>query len=296
MGFLILLITELENQMNSVERCDYYTNSIIPEAPWVVPEEDAKLPADWPQQGVVEFKNIVMKYRENLDPAVRDVSFKILPKENVGIVGRTGSGKSSSLLALLRMYELDSGSIKVDGFDISKLGLHTLRKKLSIIPQDPVVFSGNVKMNLDPFCEHSDEELWEALEHANLKEFIRSLSGGLEATVTEYGRNFSQGQRQLLCMARALLRQPKILLMDEATSSIDVTTDRVLQVMVRSQFKDATVLTIAHRLNTVMDSSRIAVLEQGEIVEYDAPTDLVAKPNGVFARMYAAMTDSGKPK
>lgn len=293
-GFLIILLTELENQMNSVERIQHYCETIPPEAPWTVPEEDAKIPKTWPSEAKLKLRNVHMQYRPDLEPAIKGVSIDVESQEKLGVVGRTGSGKSSTLLALLRMYPLSQGSIEIDGVDISKIGLHTLRRALAIIPQDPVVFSGDVRNNLDPFTQCSDEEIWTALANVNLKECIEGLNGQLTASVEEHGRNFSQGQRQLLCMARALLRKPKILLMDEATSSIDVQTDRLLQKMVRTQFGASTVITVAHRLNTIMDSTRVLVLDQGVVAEHDAPKKLCAQKGGLFAGMVATMQEGGE--
>ena len=193
----------------------------------------------------------------------------------------------SLLQALFRIVELAEGSIEVDGIDISTIGLKDLRSKISIIPQDPVLFLGTVRYNIDPFGEHSDVELWEALNMINLKTYIESLDGKLDAIVEENGSNFSVGQRQLMCMARALLRKTKILVMDEATASVDLDTDMLIQSMVRKNFNDRTTLTIAHRLNTVMDSTKVLVLNRGELSEYDKPATLL-EHDGIFASMVAA--------
>jgi len=176
----------------------------------------------------------------------------------------------------------------VDGIDISKIGLHTLRRKLAIIPQDPVVFSGTIRDNLDPFGAYPDQEVWDALEQVQLSALVKSI-GGLQGAVKEYGENLSVGQRQLLCIARAVLRKPKILVMDEATSSVDSATDTLVQKMVRTAFKDATTVTIAHRLNTIMDCDRVMVLAGGHMAEFDVPQTLVSQ-GGVFATMHKALT------
>jgi ABC-type multidrug transport system fused ATPase/permease subunit len=191
------------------------------------------------------------------------------------------------LQALFRIVELAEGSIEIDGIDISTIGLKDLRSKISIIPQDPILFLGTVRYNIDPFGEHSDSELWGALKMVNLKHHIETLEGKLEAIVDENGSNFSVGQRQLMCMARALLRKTKILVMDEATASVDLDTDMLIQSMVRKNFSDRTTLTIAHRLNTVMDSTKVLVLNRGELAEYDKPATLLER-DGIFSSMVAA--------
>lgn len=210
------------------------------------------------------------------------------------------------LQALFRIVELAEGSIEIDGIDISKIGLTDLRSKLSIIPQEPVLFLGSVRYNLDPFGEHSDQSLWEVLQLVNLKSFIESLPGAIDSPVEENGANFSVGQRQLICMARALLRKTKILFMDEATASVDLSTDLMIQTTVRKYFSDRTTLTIAHRyvchlcsskqkliciylrLNTVMDSTKILVLNRGELIEYAPPAELLEKADGHFSSMVNA--------
>lgn len=190
------------------------------------------------------------------------------------------------MTALFRITEIESngGTISIDGVDISKIGLAALRLNLSIIPQDPVMFSNTVRYNLDPFGEKSEYDLWEALKKVQLAEAIAVLPDGLDEQVSEGGENFSQGQRQLMCIARSLLRKPKILVMDEATASIDNTTDAAIQQMIRENFSDATVLTIAHRLNTIMDSDRVLVLDDGCVAEFDSPTALIEQ-GGIFASM-----------
>ncbi len=197
------------------------------------------------------------------------------------------SGKSSLMNLLFRITELekDGGLIKIDGVDTSKIGTEILRLNLSIIPQDPVMFSNTVRYNIDPFGAATETEIWEVLEKVQLAEVINALPDGLDDQVAEGGENFSQGQRQLLCIARSLLRKPKILIMDEATASIDNTTDAEIQKMIRENFKSATVLTIAHRLNTILDSDRILVLDDGNVAEFDSPSNLLAKSNGIFKGM-----------
>ncbi|OTF78883.1 hypothetical protein BLA29_003395 [Euroglyphus maynei] len=208
----------------------------------------------------------------------------------VGIVGRTGAGKSTLTLALFRLLESSSGKIVIDDIDISLIGLHELRSKLSIIPQDPVLFSGTIRSNLDPFDIQSDEQLWRALEHSHLKQYVSGLESGLDYPVAENGENLSVGQRQLICLARALLRKTKILILDEATAAIDLETDSLIQQTIRKEFADCTILTIAHRLNTIIDSNRVLVLDKGRVVEYDSPRKLLADRR---SRFFALAKDAG---
>ncbi|KAJ2595812.1 hypothetical protein H4R99_005195 [Coemansia sp. RSA 1722] len=274
--------TEVENMMIQLERMVEYSH-LPSEAPGIV--DDRRPEETWPSQGVVEFRNYSARYRDNLDLALKDMSFHVLPKQKIGIVGRTGAGKSSMTLALFRIIEAAGGQILIDGEDISKLGLYDVRSRLSIIPQDPMLFKGTVRKNLDPFGDYSDIEIWTALDHAHLAETIRAREGGLDFEVAQGGENFSVGQRQLVCLARALLRRSKVLILDEATAAIDNQTDHVIQQAIRSEFADCTVLTIAHRLNTVMDSDMILAIDRGVVVEYDTPANLLANKDSVFAKL-----------
>ena len=203
--------------------------------------------------------------------------------------GRTGSGKSSLIATLLRLVELQKGSIVIDGLDISSIGLTDLRSNLSLIPQDPVLFSGDVRHNLDPFDDYSDDLIWDALRNAELQDFVKSLGNGLQSTVAEQGLNFSAGQRQLICVARALVRGNKIIIMDEATASVDSETDQKLQKMIRSAFADCTVICIAHRINTIVDSDKICVLNDGTVVEYDSPGNLLKDESSEFFGLVTEM-------
>ena len=286
-GFLkhgVKMIAAVEAQMNSVERILFYAENIEPEAPDVIEGVDPE--ESWPSKGAIEIKDMSLRYRDGPE-VLKHLNVTIEAGEKIGVVGRTGSGKSSLMNALFRIVELANGSITIDGKDISKMGTLPLRSTLSIIPQDPVLFSNTLKYNLDPFKTCSDEELWSVLEKVRLGDVIRKLACGLEEEVAEGGENFSQGQRQLICIARSLLRKPKILIMDEATASIDNETDSFIQTMVRDMFSDATVLTIAHRLNTILDSDRILVLDDGNVAEFDAPGKLLADKDGEFFKMVA---------
>jgi ABC-type multidrug transport system fused ATPase/permease subunit len=281
--------TDTETHMNGVERTLEYSE-LAEEAPAVVPDVDDKLPAGWPRSGKVSFKNVSMRYRPELDPVLRGVSFDIGDREKIGIVGRTGSGKSSILNTLLRIVEADDGGvIEIDGVDVRTIGLKRLRRAMAIIPQDPMLFTNTVRYNVDPFDEHTDDELWDALRLASLADYVRSLEGGLSHEVLEGGENFSVGQRQLLCVARALVRKPKILLLDEASAGIDMKTDELLQTMIRDVFHDSTIITIAHRLNTIIDYDRVIVLDHGRLTEYAEPGKLLeSSATGLFASLVDA--------
>jgi len=269
---------ECEQKFSAVDRVLDYSENIEPEAPWRT-EADKEIPAGWPTAGHVKFSDVTMRYRPTLDPALRNISFEVRGGEKVGICGRTGSGKSSLIVTLLRITEFESGDIQVDGLSLNKLGLHSMRQRISMIPQDPVLFSANLRDNLDPLqLATSDEELTNALKLVCLGEEVEKL-GGLNYMVTEGGSNFSVGQRQLLCLARSILRKSKLVLLDEATASVDHETDELIQKTIRSEFGASTVMTIAHRMNTILDSDRILVLEKGKVDEYDDPKVLARDEN-----------------
>ncbi|ESN92614.1 hypothetical protein HELRODRAFT_95925 [Helobdella robusta] len=278
---------ELETYIVAAERIKEYSD-VENEAPWLI--ETHRAPEDWPSDGVVQLKGYSTRYRDGLDMVLKDITIDIKPQEKVGIVGRTGAGKSSLTLALFRLIEPVTGSICIDGLNVSEVGLHDVRKKLTVIPQDPVLFSGTLRFNLDPASNFSDPEIWLALEQAHLKTFVCSLPNKIDHECGEDGSNLSVGQRQLLCLARALLRKSKVLVLDEATAAIDLETDDLIQSTIRSEFKSCTVLTIAHRVNTIIDYDRILVLDKGQVSEFAPPQQLLQDPNSMF---YALAKDAG---
>uniref|UniRef100_A0A7N8XPQ3 ATP-binding cassette, sub-family C (CFTR/MRP), member 2 n=1 Tax=Mastacembelus armatus TaxID=205130 RepID=A0A7N8XPQ3_9TELE len=279
LNWLVRMTSELETNIVAVERVSEYSE-LENEAKWVT---DNQPPEKWPEAGSLQFENYKVRYRPELDLVLHGITCEIDSTEKIGIVGRTGAGKSSLTSCLFRIIEAAEGRILVDGVDISTIGLHDLRNRLTIIPQDPVLFSGTLRMNLDPFDRFSDEEIWSVLELSHLKDYVAGLKEQLQHEVAEGGENLSVGQRQLLCLARALLRKSRILILDEATAAVDLETDNLIQNTIRSEFSHCTVLTIAHRLHSIMDSSRVMVLDAGKIVEFDSPTKLLEKQGHFFA-------------
>ncbi|XP_043988335.1 ATP-binding cassette sub-family C member 4-like isoform X1 [Gambusia affinis] len=271
---------EIENLMTSVERVVEYAE-LESEAPW---ETDKQPPGDWPQKGSITFDSVSFSYSDSSPLVLKNLSFVFTSREKVGIVGRTGAGKSSLISAMFRLREPE-GRITIDGILTSEIGLHTLRQKMSIIPQDPVLFTGTMRKNLDPFKQHTDEDLWNALQEVQMKAVVEELPNKLETVLTESGSNFSVGQRQLVCLARAILRENRILIIDEATANVDPRTDSLIQQTIRNKFQECTVLTIAHRLNTIIDCDRILVLDAGRIQEYDKPYVLLQNQDGLFYQM-----------
>ncbi|KAJ3132077.1 hypothetical protein HK100_005694 [Physocladia obscura] len=246
------------------------------------------VPKDWPQEGKIVFKDLNMRYREETPLILNGISFNINGGEKVGIVGRTGAGKSSLSVALFRLVEAERGTIKVDGVDIAKIGLNLLRTRFTIIPQEPVLFGASVRDNIDPEHEHSDETIWRALDASYLKERFSGHEDGLEQKIKSGGDNMSVGERQLFCLARAILRNTKVLVLDEATAGIDLETDSLIQATIRNEFKDATVLTIAHRIQTILDSDKIMVLNAGTVEEMDSPANLLKNPDSAFSKLAVA--------
>lgn len=315
----------IETDSVAIERIAEYSN-LTPEEP---AGDKILVPKDWPANGEIKFIEYSTRYAEHLDNVLHEINVHIRGNEHIGIVGRTGAGKSSLTMALFRIIESTSGRIEIDGIDISKILLSDLRSKLSIIPQDSQTIKGSVRENLDPFNEYSDEKLWEVLELSHLKDHIKSMKTdpseksklnvtttetdeereetndapgtkyALDAIIEDGGSNLSGGQKQLLCLARALLNQSKILLLDEATAAVDVQTDKIIQETIRKEFKDKTILIIAHRLETIIDSDRVLVLEHGKVEEFDKPDTLVKDSNGIFHLMCKEsghLTSDGKIK
>ncbi|KAF1333303.1 Atp-binding protein, partial [Globisporangium splendens] len=277
--YLVRVWARLELSMVSPERILEYA-SIEPEShDKIVTFEPSE--TNWPQHGSITFENVVFSYKPGGAPVLKGVSFEIRENEKIGIVGRTGAGKSSLTMALFRINELVAGRILIDGVDISRMNLQTLRSRLSIIPQAPVLFKGSMRAYMDPFGGYDDAAIWTAFEKVGMKDMISSLDNKLDHELSENGENFSVGERQMLCLARALLRRSRVVVMDEATASIDHGTEKKLQEMIAHEFANATVVTIAHRLATVLESDRVLVLENGSVVEFDAPRSLV-RNGGVF--------------
>ncbi|KAJ8954554.1 hypothetical protein NQ318_000788 [Aromia moschata] len=277
--------SELENQMTSVERVNEYVE-IQPE----IDENTREPPKFWPENGRVKFDKLCLKYGPDDPYVLKYLTFELKPQEKVGVVGRTGAGKSSLIAALFRLTHID-GRVLIDDVDTKEVPLHTLRSKISIIPQEPVLFSGTLRKNLDPFDEYNDEVLWNALDEVELKNAVTDLPSGLDSKMSEGGSNFSVGQRQLVCLARAIIRNNKILVMDEATANIDPQTDALIQTTIRRKFADCTVLTIAHRLHTIMDSDKVLVMDAGQVCEFDHPYKLLLKPSGIF---HGLVLETGK--
>ncbi|XP_045623977.2 ATP-binding cassette sub-family C member 12 isoform X1 [Procambarus clarkii] len=285
--FLMRMKSEFQSRITSVERIIEYAYELPSEAPREIPSSQP--PSGWPSKGSIELKDVKLRYRPDLPLVLHGINASIKDGEKIGIVGRTGAGKSSLISTLLRMAELDSGSVIIDGVDISTLGLHTLRCCISVIPQDPVLFQGSIRYNLDPFEEHSDDAVWQALERSHLKSLVQRQEHALLSKVEAAGENFSVGERQLICLTRALLRNSKILLLDEATASVDVETDHLIQATIKEAFATNTVLTIAHRLNTVANYDRVMVLDAGKVHEFDTPERLMNTEGSLFQEMMQAM-------
>ncbi|KAF8957433.1 multidrug resistance-associated ABC transporter [Flammula alnicola] len=280
LNWVVRSASEVEQNIVSVE-CVLHQTEVAPEAPQEIPE--MKPPGIWPSKGCIEFRNYSTQYRSGLDLVLKDISLKIMPKEKIGVCGRTGAGKSSLLLALFRIIEPVTGTIFIDSVDISKVGLHDLRSGLSIVPQSPDLFEGTLRENIDPVGEYSDADIWVALRQAHLKEYVESLADKLDAPVREGGSSLSAGQKQLLCFARALLRKSKILVLDEATSAVDLDTDQAIQDIIHGPaFAEVTMLTIAHRLNTILESDRVVVMDSGVVAEIDTPTNLLNNSSSIF--------------
>eukprot|EP00005_Dracoamoeba_jomungandri_P014183 CAMPEP_0174262580 /NCGR_PEP_ID=MMETSP0439-20130205/13739_1 /TAXON_ID=0 /ORGANISM="Stereomyxa ramosa, Strain Chinc5" /LENGTH=1412 /DNA_ID=CAMNT_0015347351 /DNA_START=291 /DNA_END=4529 /DNA_ORIENTATION=- len=293
LNWLVRMSTEAETQLVAVERVIQYTHLETEAAPIVM---STMPPPDWPQRGEVQFNDFKLRYREGLELVLKGITCRIAAREKVGIVGRTGAGKSSLMLALFRLVEAASGNIVIDGVDISTIGLDTLRSRLSIIPQDPTLFTGTIRSNLDPFNNYSDDDIWDALKKVHLADAVKNMDGGgpgqsaLDSPVTEDGENLSVGERQLMCLGRALLKKSRVLVMDEATAAVDFETDALIQKTIQEEFSDITVFTIAHRIHTILYYDRVMVLDKGLIVEFDDPQELLRDKSTQF---YSMVNSSG---
>ncbi|KAI3934544.1 hypothetical protein MKW92_038224 [Papaver armeniacum] len=290
----ILSFCKLENKIISIERINQYCQ-ITSEAPSII--ENSRPSPLWPENGTIELIDLKVRYKENLPVVLHGVTCTFPGARKIGIVGRTGSGKSTLIQALFRLIEPAGGRIIIDNIDISTIGLHDLRSRLSIIPQDPTLFEGTIRGNLDPLEEHSDQEVWQALDKSQLGEVIRQKEQKLDTPVLENGDNWSVGQRQLVSLGRALLKQARILVLDEATASVDTSTDNLIQKIIRTEFKDCTVCTIAHRIPTVIDSDLVLVLSDGRVAEFDTPARLLENKSSMFLKLVSEYTSrsSGMP-
>ncbi|KAK6096277.1 hypothetical protein MT418_004126 [Batrachochytrium dendrobatidis] len=283
-NLLLMAFSQLDAEMNAVERLDVYGNDLPQEAPRSYDTDPAS--DSWPTKGAITIKNLEIRYESRPDFAViKNLSLNIRPGEKIGVVGRTGSGKSTLMTTLFRIIEPSLGNIELDGIDISKLGLKTLRSRLQIIPQEPVLFTGTIRANLDVESKFEDASIWDVLERIGIKEYVTGLPEKLEAPVSENGENLSVGQRQLISLGRAILMQPIVLVMDEATASVDAEADKLIQQSIKTHFAHATVLSIAHRLNTIVDFDRVLVLQDGEMVEFDSPHILLGRSESLFSQL-----------
>ncbi|CAD7704333.1 unnamed protein product, partial [Ostreobium quekettii] len=277
----IRLASLAENGFNAVERVAEYTET-DQEADYDTPDS---VPDDWPDRGGLEFGNVEMRYRPGLPLVLKGLTATIEPGQKIGVVGRTGAGKSSLINALFRLVELSNGTISIDGIDVSKIGLRQLRSRMAIIPQVPFLFTGTIRSNLDPFNEYSDQEVWTALDRAHLDGVVRTNTKGLEMELQEGGVPLSAGQKQLVALARALLKHSQVLILDEATANVDVETDALIQRTIREEFAGCTVIAVAHRLHTIIDGDRVLVLDAGQVAEFDSPKELLSRPDGILTSM-----------
>ncbi|PPD68765.1 hypothetical protein GOBAR_DD34358 [Gossypium barbadense] len=290
-AWVIWNLCNVENKMISVERVLQFSN-IPSEAPLVI--EDCRPKPDWPTKGTIELENLQVQYKPTLPVVLKGITCTFLGEKKIGVVGRTGSGKSTLIQALFRVVEPSGGRIIIDGVDISTIGLQDLRSRLGIIPQDPTLFQGTVRTNLDPLQQHTDQEIWEVLNKCHLVDIVRRDQRLLDAPVAEDGDNWSVGQRQLVCLARVLLKKRRILVLDEATASIDTATDNVIQETIRKETCRCTVITVAHRIPTVIDNDLVLVLDKGMIVEYDKPKILLEDRSSWFSKLVAEFLRSSK--
>jgi ATP-binding cassette subfamily C (CFTR/MRP) protein 1 len=274
--FACQLLSDLEGDLVSYDRC-LKVLEIPQEA-----EQRRAVPFDWPSEGRIEFKEYSLKYRPDTELVLKDLSFTVEGRQKIGIVGRTGAGKSTICLALTRIVEAYDGQILIDGVDISTLGLADLREHITIIPQEPTLFEGSLRFNLDPIGTLSDSELFKMAKKASLEDLINRDDKGFDQKIDDGGKNLSSGEKQLICILRAILRKNKIVLMDEATANIDIKTEQIIQKLIQEEFADSTVLTIAHRLNTIINSDKVLVLDKGMVKEYEEPMMLLENTDSLF--------------
>ncbi|XP_027350772.1 ABC transporter C family member 4-like isoform X2 [Abrus precatorius] len=279
--FCVYMSCFVENKMVSVERIKQFTN--IPSEPaWNI--KDRLPPSNWPDQGNVDIKDLQVRYRPNTPLVLKGITLSISGGEKIGVVGRTGSGKSTLIQVFFRLVEPSGGKIIIDSIDISVLGLHDLRSRFGIIPQEPVLFEGTVRSNIDPIGQYTDDEIWKSLERCQLKEVVAAKPDKLDSLVVDNGENWSVGQRQLLCLGRVMLKRSRVLFMDEATASVDSQTDGVIQKIIREDFAACTIISIAHRIPTVMDCDRVLVVDAGHVKEFDNPSNLL-QTQSLFAAL-----------
>lgn len=289
-------MVEFESNLTSCERIMYYGTEISTEPNIINSSNEnqstVQIPEDWPQTGSICFKNVTASYRPDIDPPVlKNINLDIAPGERIGIVGRTGAGKSTMLLCLFRFLECAEGKILIDDLDISQVPLKELRKRLTIIPQSPALFSGTIRSNIDVFDEFDDAEIWRVLNRVHMSDKIERMSLGLMEPVTEHGSNLSIGEQALLSLSRSLLHKNRIIIFDEATAYVDHESDKLIQETIRAEFKDCTTITIAHRLDTVIDNDRVVVLDRGEIIEQGIPYQLL---NNHKSRFYNLVSENGE--
>ncbi|KAL0399136.1 UNVERIFIED_CONTAM: ABC transporter C family member 3 [Sesamum radiatum] len=283
-SWIVWTLSNMETKIISVERILQYS-SIPSEPPLAV--ESNRPQSHWPTHGEVSIQDLQVRYAPHMPLVLRGLTCTFFGEKKTGIVGRTGSGKSTLIQTLFRIVEPAGGQISIDGINILSIGLHDLRSRLSIIPQEPTMFEGTVRSNLDPLEEYTDEQIWEALDKCQLGDKVREKQGKLDSSVSENGENWSVGQRQLVCLGRVLLKKSKILVLDEATASVDTATDSLIQQTLKQHFSDSTVITIAHRITSVLDSAMVLLLDNGRLKEYDSPDKLLEDKSSFFAKLVA---------
>ena len=289
LGRIFSRCANLENDMVSMERCCKYMK-IVQEEPSYIPEVDDKLKSEnWPQNGEIEFKDFSVRYRPGTEIVLKKINFHVQPGEKVGVCGRTGSGKSTICLCLFRILEATEGQIFIDNTDISTIGLDLLRSNLTIIPQDPCLLEGTLKYNIDPFNKNKNEDIIQILKDIGF-EYTESDDKIMDKMIEQGGSNLSVGQKQLVCIARALLRKSKIVVMDEATANIDMNTEQIIQKALNLVLENSTVITVAHRIKTIINYDKILVLDAGEVKEFDSPTNLLKDENSLFHELFSKST------